>query len=251
MKAKEAKSTWKLNPLARRWLAGDPGFEAGEEVPEWDLWLLQRLAADAVISVGQVLVDRRVLEQRFACVPDRCAPGHRERGTASCCADVQLGPTRAECRRLARRGPALEEYLKAREPRLHDAGKGFWLEADEVSVSRPGGRCAFSEIDRQGRIRCRLHAFARQVGAPREEVQPLACRLFPLILVDRGAGRAALTVLAPETYRLVSSHRPQRYPCLRDPALPYLTESMGADLDWLFGKGFARELGRRRKALES
>jgi hypothetical protein len=55
-----------------------------------------------------------------------------------------------------------------------------------------------------------------------------------------------LTVVASNTRRLVSAYPVKRYPCLGDASLPPLYESMREDLDWLFGKGFAKALSRER-----
>jgi hypothetical protein len=100
----------------------------------------------------------------------------------------------------------------------------------------------FSGLDSQGHIRCHLHAYAKQARVDRGELQPVSCRLFPLIVVDLGNGRTLLTVVADHTRRLVGAHPVKRYPCLDDPSLPPLASSMRADLDWLFGKGFAKAL---------
>ncbi len=70
----------------------------------------------------------------------------------------------------------------------------------------------------------------------------MSCRLFPLIAVALPRGKVALTLVARRTYRLVGAFPQERYPCLSDSSLPPLAESMRVDLDWLFGRGFARAL---------
>jgi len=133
--------------------------------------------------------------------------------------------------------------MKAREPRLARLhGRHFYRAEGELGLARPDGRCVFSELDGQGRIRCHLHAYAKQTQIDRGLLQPVSCRLFPLIVIDRGGGRVLLTVVASHTRRLVSAFPPSRYPCLADPSLPPLHEAMRADLDWLFGDGFAQAL---------
>ena len=155
-----------------------------------------------VVLVGGVLVDRAVLRQRFACVSDRCAPGPERGRNRSCCADTFVSLSRAEDRRLESRGVDLLGWLKAREPRLANyQGRHFYRDESELGLARPGGRCVFSQLDEQGRIRCRLHAYAKQARIDRSELQPLSCRLFPLIVVDRGAGRVLLTVVGSPGYR--------------------------------------------------
>lgn len=237
---------FRLNPLVARWLRVEaPAVNRdGDQNGDWDLWLLQRMSRGEILDVGGVLVDKAVLRQRFACVSDRCAPGRPGGKWRSCCANAFVSLTRAEDRRLAKHAPALVDWLKTREPRL-PSSRAFYRDASEPGLTRPGGRCVFSQLDGRGRIRCHLHAYARRARIDRQDVQPISCRLFPLIVIDRGDGRVVLSVVASHTRRLVSTYPPSRYPCLSDPSLPPLHQAMRADLDWLFGKGFARALSRR------
>jgi hypothetical protein len=235
-----------LNPLVARWLRAATVESGQGEPPDWDAWLLQRMSRGEVVDVGGVFVDRAVLRRRFACVSDRCAPGPNRGGCRSCCADAFVSLSRAEDRRLESRSVDLLAWLKARESRLEQLqGKGFYRAEGELGLARPGGRCVFSQLDDRGRIRCRLHAYAEQAQLDRGELQPVSCRLFPLIVVDRGRGRVALTIVGSHTRRLVSAYPAKRYPCLDDASLPPLYEAMRADLDWLFGEGFAEALSRK------
>lgn len=241
-------ASFRLNPLAARWLRADAPEASAGETTDWDAWLLRRMSRRELVEVGDVWVDLAVLRQRFACVADRCAPG-RGRGRArSCCADAVVSLSRQEDARLAKHGEDLLAWLEAREPRLAGwQGTRFYRGGDEPdgrTLARPGGRCVFSQLDQVGRIRCRLHAYARHAGVDRATLQPLSCRLFPLIVVDRGGGRVVLTVVARHTRRLVGTHPAGRYPCLSDAALPPLHRALRRDLDWLFGAGFARALAR-------
>lgn len=237
--------SFRLHPLAARWLRADAAAADGEDAPDWDGWVLQRMSRSELAVVGDVFVDRAVLSQRFACVSDRCAPSAGRGSVRSCCADAFVPLSSVEDRRLARRGLALLDWLKDREPRLaQHRGREFFRDPGAVGLARPGGRCVFSQLDEQGRIRCHLHAYAKHAHIERAELQPLSCRLFPLIVVDRGRGRALLTVVARHTRRLVSAHPADRYPCLGDVGLPPLYEAMRGDLDWLFGNGFANALRR-------
>jgi len=236
-------TSFRLNPLFARWLRTETLSPDQGGPPDWDAWLLQRMCQGEVIDVGGVMVDRAVIRQRFACVSDRCAPGPDRGRYRSCCADAFVALSHAEDKRLAERGVDLLGWMKAREPRLAAChGRVFYRAQGEPGLARPDGRCVFSQLDGRGRIRCHLHAYAKQARSDRGELQPLSCRLFPLIVVDRGDGRVALTVVASHTRRLVSAHPPRRYPCLDDVSLPLLCESMRQDLDWLFGRGFAKAL---------
>ena len=197
-------------------------------MPDWDAWLLRRMNLGEIVTVGGVFVDRAVLRARFACVSARCAPSPTRGRWRSCCADVAVALDPGERRRLAR----AQEDLAVEH--WHEDG---WL-------AHAQGRCIFSQIDGRGRIRCRLHGIARRRQLDRSEVQPLSCRLFPLVVLDFGEGRTALTLVSASTRRLVGSFPPTRYPCLSDPKLPRLVRSLRGDLDWIFGPGFARALGR-------
>jgi hypothetical protein len=226
-----------LNPLARGWLrAGDDEPGSGDG---WDTWLLRRMAHGRIADVGGVLVDEAVLEQRFACVPERCAPAKGRGPARSCCADVAVPLTNAERRRLMAVRRPLGAWLAAHEPRL--AGSPV-VDAEDATLARPGGRCALSHLHARRGLRCHLHAFARAFGTDRRLLQPLSCQLFPLILVDVGDGRIALTVVGRATHRLVAAWPADRYPCLADPGLPLIWRSLRGDLDWVFGRGFARAL---------
>jgi hypothetical protein len=159
----------------------------------------------------------------------------------SCCADVAVVLTDAEQRRLARQKRRLGAWLLARERRLQ---RTDWLSEDGHHLRRPGRRCVFSALDARGRIRCHLHGYAREHGLARHAVQPLPCRLFPLILLDLPGGRVGLTTLYRRTTRLAGSYPASRFPCLDDPSHPPLIRTLAKDLDWLFGAGFAAGLRR-------
>jgi hypothetical protein len=148
--------------------------------------------------------------------------------------------TPAEVRRLGPARGRLAGHLAAREPRLGALPLSL---VQDGTLGRPGGRCVLSCLGPGGRIRCHLHGLARALGADRRTLQPVPCQLFPLIVVDVGDGRVALTVVSRATYRLAGTRPPAQYPCLADDGLPPLVRSLAADLDWLMGRGFARALG--------
>lgn len=243
---------FELNPIARRWLrAPDRGREpSGADDPDWQAWLLRRMSRGQIADVGGIFVDRALLSARFACASDRCAPGPtRGARVVSCCADVAVPLSGPEERRLREAGPKLQRFLRGRTAAARRGGwsAGFATPEDHV-LCRPSRRCVFSRIDGAGRIRCRLHAFARASALDRGALQPVSCRLFPLIAVELPRGRVALTLVARHTYRLVGAFPPERYPCLSDPSMPPLAASMAGDLDWLLGRGFARALRERAGA---
>jgi hypothetical protein len=180
---------------------------------------------------------------RFACVPERCSPEVARERYRSCCADLSVPLSRVEKGRLLRRRKRLGEHLCKREISLRyqrAVDPSCWLEESGAALARPRGRCAFSKITKDGSIRCHLHAFARAQGVDISALQPISCGLFPLALFALTPGRVLVTTLQQTNHKLLGSLPPQRFPCLSDPALPPLLESMRGTLDRLFGKGFAR-----------
>ena len=237
---------WKVNPLVRKWLGG-LGTDESADAPDWDAWRDELKASGRLLKVGRVEVDRAVLEQRFGCISGRCSPSTARGRSRCCCADLEVDLEPIEARALDRFAEPLARYLARREPRLElkpgESGR-FWCEEGSSMLRRPGDRCVFSRRDPQGRVRCHLHGFAREHGIEQNEVQPLTCRTFPLLLITMERGRVVLSVLARHSYKHVGSLPPGRFPCLSDPTLPPIYESMRGDLDWLFGPGFADELAR-------
>jgi hypothetical protein len=247
-----------MDPTVRRWLyAPNTDLEEPDCAIEeyFNRWMVALMKANAIFDVGGVMVDRSVLTTHFSCVPDRCAPQPKRGRWRSCCADLDLPLTSGERFRLKRISRVLKETVGRFEPRLarliaHQGRTSvtFWLDADGY-LRRPKQRCVFSAIDDRGRIRCHLYAVSRAIGVAVNDLQPISCRLFPLVLVNLRRGRVLLTVLNRQNHTLWQAPAPNRFPCLSDPALPPLVDSMSSTLDWLFGKSFARTLKRARRRL--
>ncbi|MDY0000023.1 MAG: hypothetical protein RBU30_01870 [Polyangia bacterium] len=260
--ATTAARRWKLNPFVRKWLKSpclgeDPWGE--EEVArtgwDWEDWFPRAAARGQILRLPGVWVDRALLTERFACVSDRCLPRPGRGPYRCCCADLGCVLSHGEARRLRPHTAKLWEHLLGRDRRLlqhcHKPGEGdrpFWLDESGEFLSRPGERCVFSSIDLKGRIRCELFSYARKQGLDRHEIQPVPCSMFPLVLLDMCDGSLVLSVMNRQTYRYIPTWHPKRFPCLSDPSLPYLTETLAGDLDYFFGDGFAAELGSLRKA---
>jgi Protein of unknown function (DUF3109). len=247
-----------MDTTVRRWLYS-PNSDPGEpdcEIDEYfNRWMVALMKANALLDVGGVIVDRSVLTAHFSCVSGRCAPQPERGRLRSCCADLDLPLTPGERFRLKRYGRVLKETVGRFEPRLaglvadhQRTPNTFWSDADGY-LRRPKQRCVFSAIDVQGRIRCHLYAVSRMLGVAITDLQPISCRLFPLVLVNLRRGRVLLTVLNRRNHKLWQAPTPNRFPCLSDPTLPPLVQSMSSTLDWLFGKSFARTLKRARLQL--
>lgn len=260
-----------LNPLVNTWLDEedlDDLLEQGgldedeeeeeeeeeEEIEDWDAWVLENMVGET-FNLRGVIVDKVVLSTRFSCVSDRCAPGPKAGKWYSCCANAEVGLTESEVDRLAKYHDRLAEYLPAKEPRVRellwprvDKDTPFYLDDDGVRLARPSGRCVFSQLDEQGRILCRLWDFAKQQGIDRSDVQPVTCRVFPLVLVKLKDGTPVLSALNQQNYSHIGGNTPEAYPCLCDAKLPPIFESMRDDLDWLLGEGFTDLLVEAAKA---
>ncbi len=255
-----------LQPVVKKWLGeedlddqledddeddDDEDEEDDEPDPEhWDQWVLENMVGETV-EIGGVIVDRALFKARFACVSDRCAPGPDRGKWHSCCANAEVGLTTAEVRRLKKHRDSLADYMIQREPRLEelvwprpDKETPWYLDDDGARLCRPVGRCVFSALSDEGQIFCRLWDYTKKQGIDRNAVQPITCRVFPLILVELQDGTSVLSVLNKRNYGHVGGNSPRDYPCLCDKKLPPIYESMKDDIDWLFGKGFAAELKR-------
>jgi len=238
---------FRLDSKVRRWLEVDEPEEDDESCEShFDGWLEKKEAGEGVFNVGSILVDEQVLKTRFDCVPERCSPVRGRRRWRSCCTDVYVPLTPAEKRRLGHWKKELGGYLAGREPRLECHDGAFYLDEEGEALCRPEGRCVFSLLDKRGRIRCHLHKFAKQNKIDQSDIQPYTCRIFPLLLILLDRGKILLTVLNKSNYKAFNTYAPKRFPCLADPSLPPLVESMADTLDWLFGEGFARELQKLR-----
>ena len=243
-----------MDARVTRWLhTPDPDSESDNQIESdsfFDGWLLRRMAHNELFDVGGVLVDESLLDVRFACVPERCSPKVERGKFKSCCADLTVYLTKRERKRLEKHRKPLAKYMLEREPRLEKRIKGkkkkkkkeFWLDGDGDALTRPKKRCVFSLIDSEGRIRCHLHNYAAEKGLEQTDIQPVTCRLFPLILVDLEEGRVLVTALNKENYKAWGGKHPKYFPCLSDPELPPVIKTMGLTLDWLFGEGFAIKL---------
>ncbi len=247
-----------FDPTVKRWLnTPDPDDydEDGEEDDHYDRWLLKRMSKDQLVDVGGVLVDRALFTARFKCVPELCSPAVDRGHYRSCCADLTVFLTGAERNRMARYRGELVEHLDRREPRLHKLmrkRKGriprFFLDEDGDAFARPGNRCVFSKIDSQGRIRCHLHTMYRKLGIGQTEIQPVTCRLFPMVLCHMSRGRVLVTIINRENYKAFGSKHPRYFPCLAEPDLPLAMDTMASTMDWVFGPGFAKAVRRAAKA---
>lgn len=246
----------RLDPRVRRWLnTPDPdedyeGYDDSDDF--YDKWLLKAMAKDQIMDVGGVLVDRALLTATTACVPELCSPVMDRGHYRSCCADLTVFLSGAEIRRLSRHREALAEYLAPREPRLKDILKKkngrvprFFLDEDGDALARPGKRCVFSKIDSKGRIRCHLHSMYKKLGIDRTDLQPITCRIFPLVLVYLPRGKVLVTIINRQNYRAWGGKHPKYFPCLSATDLPPALKTMGPTLDWLFGKGFAKAIEKK------
>ncbi len=211
------------------------------------------MRSGGIFEIGDILVDRSILNTTFLCTPDLCIMPSRKKWR-SCCADLDLPLTAGERFRLRKFRRFLESAIgngERNSTRFLDPKrtqtKDFWID-EHGCLRRPSRRCIFSAIDRRNQIRCQLHMAACALGVAVDELQPIACRLFPLVLVNL-KGRVLLTVLSRKNHRIWQALPPNRFPCLSVPTNPPLIHSMRTTLDWIFGRGFARSLKKAQNQL--
>ena len=246
-------TTYKLDPKVKKWLACDESDDSEEETEEFfDNWLENVEDRDDLIVIDKILVDPVVFNAHFECVPERCAPWTERGRFRSCCADIYVSIEKEEIAKLKKKHRVLSAHLSKTEPRLKkllNSSNGkkneFFLDEDGDALCRPSDRCVFSLKDKQARLRCRLYTIAKKEKLDITDIQPYTCRVFPLVLIHLDRGRVLLTVLDKKNYKAFDSYPPWRFPCLSDSRLPPLIKSMSMTLDWLFGKGFAKELQKR------
>lgn len=217
------------------WLEAGGGAEA-----DWAPHVLRLANRGELDRVGDLLLDLPALAQRHACRPRECTPGSRAPRTRSCCADLELGLTAGERRRIDAAMPEIAGWMRDRDPRWTD-GAPAW-EADGALV-RSQRRCVFAVRTPEG-LRCGLHQLEDATRRPRGALKPVPCRLFPLALVDLGDGRL-LTAVHRRTARALDAPAARSFPCLRDdPDRPVLAEEMADTLAELFGASLARRVRR-------
>jgi hypothetical protein len=227
------------------------------DVPEadWAPYLLKLAArGDLAQASRTLLVDLPALEQPHACQTHTCTPGMRAPRSKSCCADLEVSISAEERLRIEAAMPEVAAFL-ARDPRW-PVVEPFVGEGDAASLARVGGRCVFavletSESGATGGIRCGLHQLEDATGRRRGALKPVACRLFPLAIVDLGDGRRLLTAVHRSTARLLGAPSARVFPCLRldrAAASPMWREMQGT-VTAMFGvrawKAIERAMGAR------
>ena len=176
------------------------------------------------VAIGQVMVDRAVLESRFSyCNPRECA---------NACCRTGAAVSLSEIERIERHLPDMASCLRPeairlinRKPFYHKASvdRGDLGTDEECHYLRVvGGSCIFtSPSPTQG---CALQLFCQAKGMNHWNLKPFVCRIFPLCLV-RG-GRIELT--------------PWQLPCLqpeRNYGAPLLYQSCATELRLILGDG--------------
>jgi hypothetical protein len=218
------------------------------EAPEAD-WAayLWRLADRGALggATSKLLLDLPALAQPYACASALCTPGRRASRARSCCADLEVTLTENERSRLLRRFDRVRAHMVAHDPRWAADPARPVFEGD--ALLRPGRRCVFA-IERRDGLRCGLHEIEEQHGLGHAALKPIACQLFPLVLVSLGDGRSFLTALTPVVARMTGSRPSRAFPCLGDPERPPLAETMYGTLEHLFGARAAAAILDRTRA---
>jgi hypothetical protein len=210
-------------------------WQAQGDAPEadWATYLWHLAAEDGLGSAtSKLLLDLPALAQPYTCSSALCTPGRRTSGARSCCADLEVTLTEPERSRLERNKKRVRAHMVAHDPRWAAEPDRATLEG--LALTRPGRRCVFA-IHRAEGLRCGLHEVEDLHRLEPGALKPIACQLFPLVLVALEKERAFLTALTPRVARMIGSRPPRVFPCLGDPADPPLVENMKDTLHHLFG----------------
>ncbi len=189
---------------------------------DWTVHLLQLAARDNLGQAGRGrLLDLPALAQAWTCATGACTPGRRAPGARSCCADLELTPTADERAAIDAALPEIGAFLASRDPRWA-AGAPAIYEGD--SLRRPGRRCVFAAEGPEG-LRCGLHELEDATARTRGTLKPLACRLFPLVVVEVDPQTTLLSAIHRNTARLAGSRPARAFPCIGASDAPTVAES--------------------------
>jgi hypothetical protein len=217
--------------------------EGEAQEADWATYLWSLTRKDALGSAtSKLLLDLPALAQPYACTSGLCTPGRRASGARSCCADLEVTLTTPERSRLERSMKQVRAHMVEHDPRW--TADPELAPFEDSTLTRPGRRCVFA-IPRAEGLRCGLHEIEEEQGL---QLKPIACQLFPLVLVSLGDERSFLTALTPGVSRMTGSRPPRVFPCLGDPAKPPLAEEMKDTLDQLFGSRAAQAILRETRA---
>ncbi|MES2643378.1 MAG: hypothetical protein V4850_28095 [Myxococcota bacterium] len=211
---------------------------------DWTVHLLQLAARDNLGQAGKGrLLDLPALAQSWACATGACTPGLRAAGARSCCADLEMSPTPDERAAIDAALPEIADFMAPRDPRWA-AGAPAIYEGD--ALRRPGKRCVFAVLGPEG-LGCGLHTLEDSTGRERGALKPLACRLFPLVLVEVDERTTLLSAIHRNTARLAGSRPARVFPCIGAQGAPTVAESCADTITALWG---AKAATRAREAVD-
>ncbi|MFZ5479926.1 MAG: hypothetical protein ACOZNI_24390 [Myxococcota bacterium] len=205
---------------------------------DWSVHVVQLAARGELGHAGRGrLLDLPALAQPFACVTSSCTPGMRARDARSCCADLVLAPSPEERAAIDAAADEIAAHM-ADDPRWARGAPARW---DGDDVTRPGRRCVYARLGPDG-LSCGLHSLEDATGRPRGALKPMACRLFPLVLVEVDARTELLTAIHRRTTRYTSSYPAGRYKCLGARDAPSLAASCADTVASMWGPAASRRV---------
>lgn len=200
--------------------------------PDWTVHLLQLAARDNLGQAGKGrLLDLPALAQSWTCATGACSPGLRAPNARSCCADLELTPTPSERAAIDTALPEIATFLAPVDARWAVGAPPIY-EGD--ALRRPQKRCVFAVMEVAG-LFCGLHALEDASARPRGALKPLACRLFPLVLVEVDERTTLLSAIHRNTARLAGSRPARVFPCIGASGAPTVAESCGDTITALWG----------------
>lgn len=211
---------------------------------DWTVHLLQLAARDNLGQAGKGrLLDLPALAQSWTCATGACTPGLRAASARSCCADLELTPTADERAAIDAALPEIAAFLGQRDARWAGGAPAIY---DGDALRRPGKRCVFAVMGAEG-LGCGLHTLEDASGRTRGALKPLACRLFPLVLVEVDERTTLLSAIHRNTARLAGSRPARAFPCIGAAGAPTVAESCADTITALWG---AKAAKRAQEAVE-
>jgi hypothetical protein len=245
---------FKLKPTARRWLdhlIADP----------WEYFFQYTRRDCPRLRIDNVEIDvKNLIFRKFRCATKFCAPGLRQPGGKSCCAELAASITEFERSRIAAHWPKLHKFLSARDRSFDkvqledcfDRDDDFLLELGKKGPAKKR-KCIFALDLPDGSFHCGLHAFSLEYRMNIAALKPFTCFIFPLCLLEIGREQFVLTCYAQDTKELIGfGERPEKFGCLASQNAgnaPPLYQALGETITEIFGAPFYEKLDKAARKI--
>lgn len=243
-------------------------FVAERAASNWERYVQELRKVGRLVVIDGVYIDgESTFRRRFVCDTRTCSPGRRpmsdpnqpgekwrgHKRDMSCCADLVVDLAAIEVESLRRHWEPVRDWLASKRSffkgkRLEDC---LELSSDfEVSLRKRKGRCIFALKDPEWGIRCGLHSACLDLGLPVNDVKPVTCDTFPLIVIDLSPGRWYLGAHDDDVDAIASlgKHGTKPFPCLVNPKIgERMYVAMKDTIKLYFGDAFYEKLAAAAK----